>query len=56
MFDGDIDSTFIAVADGSRVSGVVVMEDCVLRNCRFHNIALIGTKEQVEVWKRGFAK
>jgi hypothetical protein len=53
-FDGDVASTFIEVPDGSRVIGVIGFHDCVLRDCRFHNIAIIGTPQQIAQYKKGF--
>ncbi len=55
IFDGDLDSTFISVPDGTRVIGVVVLDGCVLRNCRFHQVGIMGPAEQVAIWKKGFA-
>lgn len=46
-FDGNIDSLFIEVPLDRSVSGAIGLESCVLRNCHYVQIGIIGTKEHI---------
>jgi hypothetical protein len=51
---GDPDSLFIEVVPKERAIGIVGIKDCTFRRCRFVGIGMIGPKEAVEHWKKGF--
>ena len=53
-FDGDIDSVFVEVADKRIILGAIGLQSCVFRRCRFTQIGIIGTREQIEKAKKGF--
>lgn len=53
-FDGDPKDMFIEVPEDWRTVGVIVLVDCVVKDCRFHNIAIAGTAEQIVKYKKGF--
>ena len=46
-FAGDPDSLFIEVPQGRRIQGVVALRNVRFQDCRFENIAFIGTPEVV---------
>jgi len=52
--DGDSESSFIETSNRT-VNGVILFEDCVFRDCRFHKIGFIGTPDQVARWKSQIA-
>ena len=54
LFDGDIDSLFVEVADKRIIVGAIGLQSCVFRRCRFTQIGIIGTREQIEKAKQGF--
>jgi energy-coupling factor transporter transmembrane protein EcfT len=54
IFDGDIDSLFVEIADERWIFGAIGLQDCVFRRCRFTAIGIIGTKEQIKEAKQGF--
>ena len=45
---------FIEVPDGAHVDGVVVFEDCVLRDCVFERVAILGTATAIRAARAGF--
>ena len=51
QFDGSPESLFIVVPEGRWVQGVVGIRNSVFRNCRFQNIAFIGTQESIDHMK-----
>jgi hypothetical protein len=46
-FDGTLDSTLIEVPDGTAVVGPILFDECVLRDCRFHGIGIIGVPDAI---------
>ena len=55
-FDGTPESTIWVVDADERpqLSGAIGMIDCVFRNCRFRNVGLVITPEQLDDTLRGF--
>lgn len=53
-WDGDLESLFVEIADERIILGAIGLQGCVFRRCRFIEIGIIGTKEQIEEAKRGF--
>ena len=53
-FDGDRDSLFVEVKDKRLIFGAIGLRDCVFRRCRFTQIGILGTKEQIKKFKQGF--
>lgn len=53
-FDGDVDSLFVEVADKRIILGAIGLQNCVFRRCRFAQIGILGTREQIEKAKQGF--
>lgn len=54
-FDGDIDSLFVEIVAKRMIFGAIGLQNCTFRRCRFIAIGIIGTKEQIEQAKKGFA-
>jgi len=54
-FAGHPDAMFIEVPEGKWVQGVIILEDVTFRDCRFENIGIIGTREQIEQIRSGIA-
>jgi hypothetical protein len=54
MFDGDPDSIFIEVPEGRRVTGIVGLINTTFRKCEFRNIAIMGTREAIAEFRKGF--
>lgn len=52
-FDGDPKSVFIEVLEG-RIIGAIGLKDCVFRRCRFIQIGIIGTAENIRKIREGF--
>ena len=55
IFDGDIESLFVEVPDKKVFLGAIGLKKCVFRRCRFTQIGIIGTREQIEKAKQGFS-
>jgi hypothetical protein len=53
-FNGDAESLFVEVADKRLIFGAIGLRDCVFRRCRFAEIGIIGTREQIDRAKQGF--
>ncbi len=53
-FDGTLESLFVEVAEKRFIIGAIGLQNVVLRRCRFTQIGIIGTKEQIEKAKQGF--
>ena len=53
-FDGDIKSLFVEVPDKRMIFGAIGLQDCVFRRCRFTQIGIIGTREQIDKAQQGF--
>lgn len=54
-FYGTKDSVFIEVPEGSNLQGVIGFEDCVLRDCHFERIAIIGASDLRRKFDQGFS-
>lgn len=54
-FDGDQNSLFVEIVDRRMIFGAIGLQNCIFRRCRFIAIGIIGTKEQIEQAKKGFA-
>jgi hypothetical protein len=53
-WNGESDPVFIRAAE-PRVGGVVGLEDCIFRRCRFFNVAIMHSPSAtVPEWKTGF--
>jgi len=53
-WNGEPDATFIITAE-PQVGGVVGLENCVFRRCRFFNVAIMTSPDDdVPEWKAGF--
>ena len=53
-FDGDINSLFVEVSENRHILGAIGLRNCVFRRCRFTQIGIIGTQEQIKQAKQGF--
>lgn len=51
-FEGSIDMTFIKTTQ-NRLVGIILAQNCIFKKCRFHNIAIIGNPESVDIWSNG---
>ncbi|MCX6006202.1 MAG: hypothetical protein NTZ34_02955 [Chloroflexi bacterium] len=45
-------SSILVVTPNSRATGTIYMNDCVLTNCRFHRIGLIGDQQFIDNLKK----
>jgi hypothetical protein len=52
-FDGDKNSLFVEIADARSIVGAIGLQDCVFRRCRFKQIGILGTKEQIKIFMQG---
>ena len=55
-FDGNIDSLFVEVVENRVIFGAIGLRGCVFRRCRFKEIGVIGTREQIGQAKKGFTQ
>lgn len=55
-FEGTEESLFIEVEDGRFVTGVVAVIDTTFRDCRFQNISILGTKENLDTMRKILAE
>jgi hypothetical protein len=53
-FDGDMDSLFVEVELNRTLLGIIGLEDCTIRRCRFVAIGIIGVKQQIDQLKKGY--
>ena len=53
-WDGDLESLFVEIADKRMIFGAIGLPGCVFRRCRFMQIGILGTREQIEKAKQGF--
>lgn len=51
-FDSDFESILIVVPDGSRKVGVIGLEQVSFVQCRFRNVALLGTDDLAQMFGR----
>jgi hypothetical protein len=50
----DAESVFVEVTANRWLSGVIGLQNCTFRRCKFIGIGLVGTREQIEQAKKGF--
>lgn len=49
---GAPDALFIEVPEGKRVMGVVALVNVTFRRCRFENVALLATRDNIDRWRQ----
>jgi len=53
-WDGDEKSLFVEVEENHPLLGVIGLEDCTIRRCRFVSVGIIGVKQQIDQMKPAF--
>lgn len=54
-WEGDADSLFWELPTGERIVGATVAENCVFTRCRFVNVGIAGTKDDIDRMRAGFS-
>ena len=49
-----MNSLFVEVEENKPLLGIIGLENCTIRRCRFVAIGVIGVKQQIEQMKKGF--
>jgi hypothetical protein len=53
-WDGDENSLFVEVEENKPLLGIIALEDCTIRRCRFVSVGIIGVKQQIDQMKPSF--